>query len=676
MKKLQLIICFLFASYHTLSAQQTIFSDGFESGQFDSTANGYWTAHPGDNGGVIAVDDNLNSIALGHNGVYGVALGRETRGAWTTNALDLHLDLSGQSQVELSFWIKDTGEDANDEDGIWFSDNGGASFVKVFDFRPNLWVDNEYGQFPPLDLDALAAEKNLMLTDQFIVRFQQYAWYEFGVRGIYLDDVSVTVPNISYAILPFEDDFEDGSLGTAWTWANPEFPTLTTVPGTVVPGGRVMVASNVNGVEASHLGLNGLALGNAIRGAWTTNAIDLHLDLSGQSQVELNFWIKDTDEATHDEDGIWFSDNGGASFVKVVDFRPNLWVNNAYGPYPPIDLDALAAANNLKLTDRFIVRFQQYDWYEFGVRGIYLDNVSVTTPEIIYATLPFEDNFETGNLGAAWAKANPEFPALTTTPETALPSGRVVVTSNINGVEASYRGLNGLALGNAIQGAWTTNAIDLHLNLSGQNQVELSFWIKDTGDETHDEDGIWYSPNGGLVFKKIFSLNPRVYPNNVFSQLTLNLDSLIQSIGLNLTDKSILRFQHYGWYALGRDGFYIDDVLIKSATSTDIKDINPGVPSAFTLHQNYPNPFNPATNIRYDLPNSAQVNLAIYTLLGEKVRTLVAGQQPAGAHTVQWDGRDEAGAQVASGVYFYQISAQDASGLQQLNQSRKLLLLR
>ena len=127
-----------------------------------------------------------------------------------------------------------------------------------------------------------------------------------------------------------------------------------------------------------------------------------------------------------------------------------------------------------------------------------------------------------------------------------------------------------------------------------------------------------------------------------------------------------------GW-AVGDGGTIIHRIM--DATS-DITNTDTSIPEHNFLHQNYPNPFNPTTNIRYDLPNSAQVNLAIYTLLGEKVRTLVAGQQPAGAHTVQWDGRDEAGAQVASGVYFYQISAQDASGSQQLNQSRKLLLLR
>ena len=67
---------------------------------------------------------------------------------------------------------------------------------------------------------------------------------------------------------------------------------------------------------------------------------------------------------------------------------------------------------------------------------------------------------------------------------------------------------------------------------------------------------------------------------------------------------------------------------------------------------NYPNPFNPSTTISITLPKSSAVTLSIYDIQGRKVRTLAVGQFPAGNHTVLWDGADDSGSRVSSGVYF------------------------
>ena len=81
------------------------------------------------------------------------------------------------------------------------------------------------------------------------------------------------------------------------------------------------------------------------------------------------------------------------------------------------------------------------------------------------------------------------------------------------------------------------------------------------------------------------------------------------------------------------------------------------LPKAFSLSQNYPNPFNPETVIRYTLPEDCQVELTIYNILGQKVKTLVHEYQRAGYKTVRWDSRDDEGDEVASGVYLYRIEA-------------------
>lgn len=82
------------------------------------------------------------------------------------------------------------------------------------------------------------------------------------------------------------------------------------------------------------------------------------------------------------------------------------------------------------------------------------------------------------------------------------------------------------------------------------------------------------------------------------------------------------------------------------------------VPAKYALSQNFPNPFNPQTMIQYQLPEASRVTLTIYNLFGQEVRTLVAGQREAGYHAEIWDGRDDFGKRVASGVYFYRLSAE------------------
>jgi len=93
-------------------------------------------------------------------------------------------------------------------------------------------------------------------------------------------------------------------------------------------------------------------------------------------------------------------------------------------------------------------------------------------------------------------------------------------------------------------------------------------------------------------------------------------------------------------------------------------------PSEFALLQNFPNPFNPETTIGYNLAESADVSLHIYNVVGQVVRTLVAEPQSAGRYQVRWNGMDDRGVPVSSGIYFYQVSAGKFQDV------RKLMLLK
>jgi len=107
-----------------------------------------------------------------------------------------------------------------------------------------------------------------------------------------------------------------------------------------------------------------------------------------------------------------------------------------------------------------------------------------------------------------------------------------------------------------------------------------------------------------------------------------------------------------------------------SATPQRGEVAEPPIPKEFALGHNYPNPFNPGTDIRYQLPKPAHVTLTVYNLLGHEIRTLVDEQKPAGYFTAHWDGKDNHGQEVPSGVYIYRIHAGSFVDI------KKMLLLR
>jgi len=83
--------------------------------------------------------------------------------------------------------------------------------------------------------------------------------------------------------------------------------------------------------------------------------------------------------------------------------------------------------------------------------------------------------------------------------------------------------------------------------------------------------------------------------------------------------------------------------------------VRSGTPAHDALFENYPNPFNPSTTIRFSLGKSSHAELAVFNSLGQKIRTLAEGPQTAGMHMVQWNGCNDSGQRVSSGVYFYRL---------------------
>jgi hypothetical protein len=94
----------------------------------------------------------------------------------------------------------------------------------------------------------------------------------------------------------------------------------------------------------------------------------------------------------------------------------------------------------------------------------------------------------------------------------------------------------------------------------------------------------------------------------------------------------------------------------REAPTTTI--LQPGIVTQVTeLGENFPNPFNPSTTIRYALSQDAHVTLRVYDMMGQLVKTLVDGVEQAGTNQAVWNGRNESGASVSSGIYIYRMTA-------------------
>jgi len=130
----------------------------------------------------------------------------------------------------------------------------------------------------------------------------------------------------------------------------------------------------------------------------------------------------------------------------------------------------------------------------------------------------------------------------------------------------------------------------------------------------------------------------------------------------------IVKFRSYDPETKLTSNYWTREILIKIEPPPELPE--PPVITDFQLYQNYPNPFNPSTTIEYDIPESVNVNLTIYNILGQKVRVLVNKRQEAGGYKVVWDGTDEFGNKVKSGIYFYYLKTEKYS------QAKRMILLK
>ncbi|HLX13020.1 MAG TPA: FlgD immunoglobulin-like domain containing protein, partial [Bacteroidota bacterium] len=118
----------------------------------------------------------------------------------------------------------------------------------------------------------------------------------------------------------------------------------------------------------------------------------------------------------------------------------------------------------------------------------------------------------------------------------------------------------------------------------------------------------------------------------------------------------------------GNGSLKISNASIKTVVVKMLEGVN--TPKAFALSQNYPNPFNPTTRMTVDVPKSSTVEVSVFDILGQKIATLMNGQQPAGSFTIEWNGQDAKGLQVPTGMYFVRMTSDAFSSV------RKIMLMK
>jgi len=198
--------------------------------------------------------------------------------------------------------------------------------------------------------------------------------------------------------------------------------------------------------------------------------------------------------------------------------------------------------------------------------------------------------------------------------------------------------------------ATTTMALNSGLDLSESTTASLVFWHLYDTESGYDYCLVEVSTNGGGSWTQVASYSGLL---SNWTEVTIDLDSYVGTSDFKV--RFILDSD--GW--VQKDGWYVDDVHVFADQPTGVDD---GGASLKLLVGNYPNPFNPLTSVRYTVPRAGTVGLRVYDASGRLVRTLVeTASHDAGRHSASWDGRDESGVEVATGVYFARLTVDSQS---------------
>jgi hypothetical protein len=213
-------------------------------------------------------------------------------------------------------------------------------------------------------------------------------------------------------------------------------------------------------------------------------------------------------------------------------------------------------------------------------------------------------------------------------------------------------------------------------NVTAYQTLEVDFWFKMVSMETNED--FWVQYFNGTTWQTVatFARAGSILNNTYYHQVVT-----ISSSSYTFPTNAKLRFMCDA--SDNNDDVYIDEIefrglpsaalLAKGGNSLSAAVLSAAetLPASFKLYPNHPNPFNPTTNIRFELPNEALVQLTVYDIVGREVAQLVNSQKPAGKHEVLFDG-----AALTSGIYYYRLEVQSLTEARRFVEVRKMALLK
>jgi len=201
---------------------------------------------------------------------------------------------------------------------------------------------------------------------------------------------------------------------------------------------------------------------------------------------------------------------------------------------------------------------------------------------------------------------------------------------------------------------WGGTLLTLSEEIDTSEQLSILVWAP------REESSLLFKIENSDNPDQNFEVNQTIPVSGEWVELTYDLSGANPDFSY---DSVVLIFD-LGTMGDGSEGFtwYYDQIGYLSATSSELE---MEVPSNVKLGQNYPNPFNPTTQISYSLPESMEVNLDVYNVTGQRVATLVSGQQSSGFHTATFDAD-----RLSSGIYFYRLTSGNYS------ETKKMLLVK
>jgi len=538
-----------------------------------------------------------------------------TNGTYSQNEGWLQLNLAGTGQVDLSFWWKDFSDETHTQDGVYFSDNGGASFVKVLDLNGASYTNNVWSNFT-LDVDTEAAGAGLSLTSNFVVKFQQYDNYGITTDGMAFDDISVTgsagTPPVAAfsgtptsGTTPLTVQFTDASTGapTSWSWTfgdggassaqNPSHTYNSAGTYTVALTASNAFGSDVN-TKTGYITVTD-PVGNPpvanFTGTPTSGTAPLAVLFSDASTNSPTSWSWNFGDG-----GTSTTRNPSHTYASAGTYTVSLAASNAWG-----------SDTNTKT-----------------------GYITVTTGggTAVWETITYDD-FEAG--WGSYSDGGGDCSRYTGGRRAYQGSAALDIQDN-SGTRSSFYHTTGYNVS-----AYVDLEVDFYFYAYSMDRVE-DFWVQ-------------YYNGSAWQTVAVFTVSVD-FVNNTFYHATVQIPNTY-----NYPTNAKLRFM---CDASGNaDDVYIDQITFRGLTSggagggLDLAGGDQDLPSKISLDGNYPNPFNPMTSIKFSLPRELPMTLRIFNARGQEVATLIQGSTMGiGQHTVTWQGGNN-----PSGVYFYRLEA-------------------